>query len=96
MSNKIKTIIGVIIVIIISVIVLILFNTKTEDGTMLNFVGKDYKQAQFVAEQYNLDFNINWEDNSQDEGIVLAQNIKEGTVVKEHDNFIITVSKGTN
>lgn len=94
MSSKNKLIIGIILVVVIGVIVLILANTKTEDGTMLNFVGTDYRQAEFFANQYSLDFNIKWENNNKyDSGIVISQSIPKGTVVNIGDKFEIVVAK---
>ena len=94
MNNKIKIIIGVVALLIIAIIVIILSNTKTENGTMLNFVGTDYRQAEFFANQYSLDFNIKWEDNDKYEsGIVISQSIPKGKVVQEGDKFEIVVSK---
>ena len=94
MNSKNKLIIGLIWLIIVVVIIIVLANTKTEDGTMLNFVGSDYRQAEFFANQYNLDFNIKWEEsNKYDKGIVIKQSIPKGKVVEEGESFEIIVSK---
>ena len=94
MNNKSKLIIGVILVVIIGVIIIVLANTKTEDGTMLNFVGTDYRQAEFFANQYKLNLNIKWEESEKyDQGIVIKQSIPKGKVVEEGEKFEIIVSK---
>ena len=94
MNSKNKLIIGIISLIAVVVVIIVLANTKAEDGTMLNFVGSDYRQAEFFANQYNLNFNIKWEESSKyDKGIVIKQSIPKGKVVEEGEKFEIIVSK---
>ena len=96
MNNKNKYIIGILIaIIIISLIIVFLNNTRTEDGAMLNFTGEDYKQAEFFADQYSLNLNITWEDsNEYAYGKVISQSIPKGKVVAKGEDFNIVVSNG--
>lgn len=97
MNNRGK-IIGIILIICVVIFLIInLVNQNTEDGTMLNFVGKNYKEAEFFADQYNLDLNITYEEsNKYSEDIIISQSIKEGTVIEENQVFEIVVSKTTS
>ena len=98
MNNNRRNIFGIIgALCIVIILTIFIFNQKTEDGTMLDFVGKNYREVEFFTDQYKLDLNINYEENTNyEEGTVIFQSISEGTIVKENQELDITVVKNNN
>ena len=96
MNDDIKKLVSRgLILVVIGVLAFVLLNKKTENGAMLDFVGKDYKQVEFFANQYGLELVISREDNSKyDKDEVISQSITKGTVVEEGQKLEIVVSNG--
>jgi beta-lactam-binding protein with PASTA domain len=94
-NNKLKLIIGVIVIAIVILVVVLLSKTETANGTMLDFVGSDYKQVEFFANQYNLELVVTRENSTKyDQDEVISQSISKGTVVEEGEKLEIVVSDG--
>lgn len=90
-QNKVK-IIAIIFIIAVILLVVYLLNGKTDDQAMIDLTGKTYYEATFYAEQYGLNLEVSYQTDTKNNGTIVSQSIKEGTIVAEGDTLKIVIS----
>lgn len=94
-TQKIKGIVTVFIVLVISVIAIYLFYTQSQKVQVIALVGENITDASLWAQSNDVNIAAkNIYDFNNEEGIVLEQSLPEGETIKKNDTLTLQVSAG--
>lgn len=63
------------------------------DSTMPKLIGKTINDAQYVANQYGLILNVNYETTGATPGTIINQSIRYGAFVNKGDSLVVTIEQ---
>ena len=63
------------------------------DSTMPKLIGKTINDAQYVANQYGLILNVNYETTGATPGTIINQSIRYGSFVNKGDSLVVTIEQ---